>query len=97
MQCPKCRTKLMIDEKKSSSEIYARCVKCAKEFIVKDGRMEQRRRRKGKGVPKGVTITKVEDIESSTDPALKQHQKIMKQMKQVQALNKISRSMKKPK
>jgi hypothetical protein len=83
----------MVAGETESETFFAHCIKCGKEFILKEGRLEQKKRRKIKESQKGITITRAEDIEKSTDPALKQQQNIIKQMKHVQTLNAIARSM----
>jgi len=87
----------MVEDKTSSTEFFVRCMKCGNEFIIKEGRTEQKKRRKIKKISKGITITPADEIKNGSDPIAKEQRRILKQMKQVKALNKISQQMKRPK
>jgi DNA-directed RNA polymerase subunit M/transcription elongation factor TFIIS len=93
MDCPKCRSKLMVEDKKTSTEFYARCMKCGNQFIIKEGRTEQKKRRRLKKPPKGITITSVDELKNGDKPSAKQNEAILKQANHVKMLNDISRQM----
>lgn len=95
MDCPKCRSKLMVEDKKSKTEFYARCMKCGNQFIIKEGRTEQKKRRRLKNVPKGITITPADEVaKHNVHQSIHTDEAIVKQVKHVQMLNNISRQMK---
>lgn len=94
MDCPKCRSKLMVEDKKTKTEFYARCMKCGNQFIIKEGRTEQKKRRRLKNVPKGITITPADGLNKENGQQPRDDDAILKQAKHVQMLNTISRQMK---
>ena len=69
-------------------------MKCGNEFIIKEGRTEQKKRRKLKKLPDGITITTADELKKNTNSSHAQHAKIIKQMKHVKSLNQLSRQCK---
>ncbi|MBU1863313.1 MAG: hypothetical protein KKH94_06605 [Candidatus Omnitrophica bacterium] len=93
MHCPKCKVKLMVDVRKKPGLMNVRCIKCGSEFIIKQGRIAQKKIKKVKKTfKKGVTITPGALLKGTADQKqlkmLKHHERMHRQLEQIRKLNK---------
>ena len=91
MECPICHVKLMADEREKHNVIQARCIKCGREFIIKQGRVEQKKIKRVKRVIKKKGT--IRGGSSGTDRIVKEQERIIKQHKQVQQQLEIMRKL----
>ena len=85
MECPICKVKVMTDRRVKRDIMHVRCIKCGREFIIKKGRIEQKKVKRikkiKKRIKKGVCIQK--GI-SPGDSVMRKQEFILRQHKQVQ-------------
>lgn len=88
MQCPKCKVKLMLNDKKNVSFFSVRCIKCGAEFFVKEGMIKQKKTPKNVKKINIVKFDKNLELNNSLKIA-KETKRIIDRNKEVQRLNRI--------
>jgi len=86
----------MIDKVKNENVINVRCIKCGREFIIKKGRIEQKKIKRAKKIIRrtdirGTDTPNHDKIMKEQERIIKQHKRIQQQLDMVRKLNAIKK------